>query len=71
MLQNVSDVAQSLQQLRWKKGEIGIVRPPDYSEVRVDEWITHAKTIRIHALEYGDVKLGDNSSEQLKDLLGI
>ncbi|MFJ7736215.1 hypothetical protein ACIQ2D_07690 [Lysinibacillus sp. NPDC097287] len=75
VLQNVNDVTQFLQQLSWKKGETSIVRPPDYSfkieEVRVDIWITHAKTLRLHSLEYGEVKLGNISSEQLKELLGI
>ena len=75
VLQNTSDVAQFLQQLGWEKGETSIVRPPDYSfkiqEVRVDVWITHAKTIRLHSLEFGDAKLGDKSSQQLKGLLGI
>ena len=75
VLHNISDVAQFLQRLSWKKAETSFVRPPDYSfkieEVRVDVWITHAKTLQLHALEYGEVKLGNISSEQLKELLGI
>lgn len=75
ILQNANDVAQFLQQLKWQQGETSIVRPPDYSfmldRVRVDVLVTHAKTLRLHALEYGDVKLGEESSEQLKGLLGI
>lgn len=75
VLQNTDEVVQFLQQLNWKQGDTSIVRPPDYSfmlaEVRVDVWLTHAKTLRLHALEYGEVNLGDKSSEKLKELLGI
>ena len=73
--QNSSDVAKFLQQLNWQQGDVSIVRPPDYSfkleEVRVDVWMTYGNSLRLHSLEYGDVKLGDKSSEQLKGLLGI
>ncbi|MFJ7953882.1 DUF3221 domain-containing protein [Lysinibacillus sp. NPDC096418] len=74
-LQNTNDVAQFLQQLNWKQDKASIVRPPDYSfmldKVRVDVWVTHAKTLRLYALEYGEVNLGDKSSDRLKGLLGI
>lgn len=75
VLENTDDVVQFLQQLNWRQGDASIVRPPDYSimvaEVRVDVWLTHSKTLRLHALEYGEVKLGDKSSAKLKGLLGI
>ncbi|KOS68684.1 hypothetical protein AEA09_09110 [Lysinibacillus contaminans] len=74
-LQNPDEVAVFLQQVNWQQGETSIIRPPDYSfmldGVRVDVLVTHAKTLRLHVLEYGDVKLSEKSSEQLKGLLGI
>ena len=75
VLEHTEQVVQFLQQLNWKQGDVRIVRPSDYSfmlnDVRVDVWLTHSKTLRLHALEYGEVNLGEQSSKKLKVLLGI